>query len=442
MTGIAIITAGREDAYQDYLQSVKRGHDPSMVEEFLTEDYLETVTDSETEQIHLWGTSVDSKWQSVTPGDIALVYREGRYIAQATVVETADKLDLAERLWRTEGNPWDPESPWRYLIFLTGVEEIEVGIDAFNELVGYEEDYRPQGFSRVADFRIEALEEEYESVETAINELTGTGVRVHEIDDDEPEEDDSEPDLGQRIVNASNDGTRDEELEQLVAKAFSRMGFEARWIEGGGDTDVEVTAPIHAIVDTKARSNGTLSSPDAARIEGHRDQHMADHAIIVAPGFTPAAIDDADRQGIILLSTDHLQALVTRREIYGVPSESIARYLTEPGAFQDDRLDQLDDEIRARLNGTEDLLSVMEALQRANPEEGTADDLRLILKGMYADDKVPELKTIEQSLHFLAHPSIGLAKDNGEKYQAETTTTNAKALLRRFGNLVEEIEET
>jgi len=29
MTGIAIITAGREDAYQDYLQSVKGGHDPA-----------------------------------------------------------------------------------------------------------------------------------------------------------------------------------------------------------------------------------------------------------------------------------------------------------------------------------------------------------------------------------------------------------------------------
>jgi len=114
MTGIAIITAGREDAYQDYLQSVKEGHDPAEFEEYLSDSEVEAVTDSETGKVHLWGTSVDSKWQFVESGDIALIYREGRYIAQATVVRTREDLDLAEHLWRTEGNPWNPESPWKY----------------------------------------------------------------------------------------------------------------------------------------------------------------------------------------------------------------------------------------------------------------------------------------------------------------------------------------
>ncbi len=445
MTGIAIITAGREDAYQDYLQSVKGGHDPAEFEGHLPDTEVEAVTDSETEKVHLWGTSVDSKWQFVEGGDIALIYRDGRYIAQATVVRTRDDLDLAEHLWRTEGNPWDPESPWRYLVFLTGVAEIDVDVESFNELVGYQYNYIPQGFSRVSDSRIRGIEDAYESVETAVNELTGSGVRVHEFDEEpsqEESEEEQELDLGERIVAASRDGDQYEELEELVAKAFSRLGFEARWIEGGDDTDVEVTAPIHAVVEVKARSSGTLASPDATRIQGHKERHSADKAIVVAPGFTPAAIEDADRQGIVLLATNHLQALLERRDAYGIPPEALATYLTEPGAFQDDRLDQIDDELRTRLGGTEDLLAVMEALQRANPEEGTADRLRLILKGMYNEERVPDQHVIEQSLNLLAHPSIQLAEYEEGQYQPTTTKENAEVLLRRFGNLITEVSKS
>jgi len=445
MTGIAIITAGREDAYQDYLQSVKGGHDPVEFEGYLSDTEVEAVTDSETEKVHLWGTSVDSKWQFVEGGDIALIYRDGRYIAQATVVRTRDDLELAEHLWRTEGNPWDPESPWRYLVFLAGVEEIDVDVESFNELAGYKENYIPQGFSRVSDTRLREIEDAYESVETAINELTGSGVRVHEFDEEPLEkesEEEGQPDLGERIVTASRDGGKHEVLEELVAKAFSRLGFEARWIEGGDDTDIEITAPVHAVVEVKARSSGTLASPDATRIQGHKERHSADHAIVVAPGFTPAAIEDADRQGIVLLATDHLQALLERREAYGIPPEDLSKHLIEPGAFQDDRLDQIDDELRIRLGGTEDLLAVVEALQRADPEEGTSDRLRLILKGMYDEERVPEPHVIEQSLNLLAHPSIQLAEYTDGHYQPATTKENAEVLLQRFGNLIAEVSES
>jgi hypothetical protein len=410
--------------------------------DFLVQERIDVI---ETEKVHLWGTSVDSKWQFVEGGDIALIYRDGRYIAQATVVRIRDDLDLAEHLWRTEGNPWDHESPWRYLLFLTGVAEIDVDVESFNGLVGYQDNYIPQGFSRVSDSRIRGIEDAYESVETAVNELTGSGVRVHEFDQEpsqEASEEEQELDLGERMVAASRDGDQYEELEELVGKAFSRLGFEARWIEDGDNTDVKVTASIHAVVEVKARSSGTLASPDATRIQGHKERHSADQAIVVAPGFTPAAIEDADRQGIVLLATDHLQALLERRDAYGIPPEALATYLAEPGAFQDDRLDQIDDELRTRFGGTEDLLAVMEALQRANPEEGTADRLRLILKGMYNEERVPDQHVIEQSLNLLAHPSIQLAEHEKGKYQPTTTKENAEVLLRRFGNLITEVTKS
>ncbi len=43
------------------------------------------------------------------------------------------------------------------MTFLTDVEEVDVDIKQFNELVDYDETYRPQGFTRVADKRLDQL---------------------------------------------------------------------------------------------------------------------------------------------------------------------------------------------------------------------------------------------------------------------------------------------
>lgn len=441
MTGLVIVTAGRKDAYNDYVTSVKEGYEHSDLSDRLPPELNDKLEATDDGRIRLWGTSVKRMWQKVEVGDISLVYRDGKMIAQATVIETLNDVEIAEDLWNTEENPWDPEKPWRYLIFFSDFEEVEVDVEAFNNLVGYDNTYRPQGFTRVADRRIAKLEDEHESVETAINELTGGGVRVHEIGDDEEADEQESLDqtsLRQKVVDASTDGERDAEFEELVAKAFSRLGFEARWIEGGGDTDVEITAPIHAVVEVKARGQGILRSPDAARIRGHRDARNADKALVVAPGFAPAAIDDADRDGIILLPAKQLRELLERREKYGVPPEVVVEYLFEPGAFQTDRLDQLDETVEQRVYSTVDLLAVLRALERADEDEGTASGIRLILKGMQPADHVPNEQVIAQSLALLSHPCLGAVDETEGKYQLMTTPRNAIELLRRFSNLVQE----
>ena len=53
------------------------------------------------------------------------------------------------------------------MTFLTDVEEVDVDIEEFNELVGYDETYCPQGFTRLADKRLNQLFGE-ESVKTAL----------------------------------------------------------------------------------------------------------------------------------------------------------------------------------------------------------------------------------------------------------------------------------
>lgn len=441
MTGIIIFTAGREDAFQDYQQSVRQGHSLDELDSFLSEDVLETLRETyEDDTAHLWGTSVESKWQKVTPGDIALVYRRGEYIAQARVVYTSTNLELAEEIWNTEGNPWDESNPWKYLTFVTDVEEVSLDAEEFNELVGYDESYRPQGFTRVADYRIAELEEEHESVETAIADLTGAGIRVHEVED-ESEDDEEEQPLAVRLIAASEDGDRSEEFERLVAQAFTRLGCETKWIEGGGDTDVEITSPVHAIVEAKSRSSTRgVDNINATRVDSHRQQRGADYAIAVSRHFPPGAIDDAQANGITTLTAERLVDLLELREQYGIPPEDILELLGQPGAFQDDRLDQLMETVQERIAATETLLDVIEALEHADSGVQTAADLHWIIVGLSDPESAPGEQIIEDALDFLAHPSLRVVEAGDEGYRLRTSYENALDVLRAFPSLIDDSE--
>lgn len=433
MTGIVIFTAGREDAYQDYLRSVQDGYERAELDEFLPEDF--TARASDDEPVRVWGTSVANKWQRVSQGDIVLVYREGGFIAQARVLSKRDDLELAEHLYDLEGNPWDLDNPWQYLTFFTDFEEIDIDVEPFNDLVGYEPGYRPQGFTRVADERIERVAEAYESVETAVNELTDSGSRVHIVDDGGDDGGgEAEGDFGERLVAASENGDAYDEFEQLVAEAFSRLGFDAQWIEGGDDTDVQLTEPVEAIVEVKARGNGQLQSPDASRIRGHQESRGAEYAVVVAPGFTPAAIDDANRDGLVLVSADKLRGLVERHEQVGLRPEFVAEVLFDAGAFQDDRLDEIGERIADRRAAASELVSVMKALERGAGAY-TAGELRHVLTGML-DDGVPDAERIRSSLVLLAHPSLGIVEAGEDGYELTTTAEQGVELLEGFGRLV------
>jgi hypothetical protein len=249
VAGIVIFTAGRQGAYEGYKKSVKQGHELEEVAPFLSNDDLEELeVTSEDNRVHLWGGSVPDKWQNVESGDVALVYHDGKFVSRGQVPLLRENYELAEHLWKdgVDHDRWDSDNPWKYLTFLTEVEETEVDIEAFNELVGYDSTYRPQGLTRVADNRLSRPTQKYDSVGTALAELTGSGKRVHHVDDEEIEQ---TPDLAEDLRAASTNGSRAEEFEQLVAKAFTRLGCTTNWSEDGGDTDVKSYPTICGLIE-------------------------------------------------------------------------------------------------------------------------------------------------------------------------------------------------
>lgn len=443
MLGIIIITAGQDEAYRDYQKTIQNGVALEEIESHLSEEDFNQIQDAYgDEDARIWGTASDSKWRKVAPRDIALVYRGGKYIAQGRVVYTTENAELASQLWNTSRDSDGESAPWKYLTFLTDIEKIEVGAEAFNELVGYDSSYRPQGFTRVADFRLAEVRDSYDSIETAIADLTGAGIRVHEVEEETTETDEEEQEtLADRLVRASEDGDRDVEFEKLVAKAFTRLGCETRWVEGGGDTDVEITAPVHTVVDTKARSRAQgVANIHATRINSHRKQRGADHAIVVSRHFPPSVIEDAEATDITTLTADRLVRLLELREEYGLPPEDLFELLTEPGAFQDDRIDELIERINSRTAGMESLLEVIEGLEHAKREVRDAGDLHWIIVGMSDPESAPEENAIEHALDFLSHPSLQIIEQDGEGFHLRTSTENAVEILRAIPALVERVD--
>ncbi|TKX72463.1 hypothetical protein EXE40_03840 [Halorubrum sp. GN11GM_10-3_MGM] len=235
----------------------------------------------------------------------------------------------------------------------------------------------------------------------------------------------------------STDGSAHEEFEQLVAKAFSRLGYTANWIEGGGDTDVEIRSPEHIVVEVKARSNGQVNSLEVTNIDKHRRQRGADHAIVVAPGFAPKVIENAETTDLTTIAIDELVELLDRRDQYAVAPEETMDLLTRSGAFQDDRLDILDESIQARLDAGETLLAVIQALERADGPVETAEDVRWIVVGMEDSDEIPTTEEIRSALQLLAHPSIGVVTQDEDGYRVTTDYENGVQLVRSLGNIVQ-----
>lgn len=441
MPGIVIFTAGRQDAYEDYKRSVDDGHPIEELEPYLSpEDCEELRVTSEDGNAHLWGSSVPDKWQNVEPGDIALIYHDGEFVARGQVTLLRENYELAEHLWKdtVDHDRWDPDNPWKYLTFLSDIEEISVDVEAFNELVGYDETYRPQGFTRVADHRLDQLQKEYDSVETALAELTGTGEKVHHVDETEVEE---TSDLADRLNAASTNGSRAEEFEQLVAKAFTRLGCTTNWIEGGGDTDVEIHAPRHIVVEAKTRGSGTLNTLEATNVDKHRRQKDAEHAIVVAPAFSPKVIENAEANELTTLAVGDLIALLDRRRQYAIPPEEVLELLTRPGPFQDDRLDLLDERINERLKAGETILNVIRALERADGPVESAADLRWIIIGMEEPSDVPDENALKRAIQLLSHPSLGVVERVEEGYQTVTNYENAVELLQSLDAVIQSVNE-
>jgi len=111
----------------------------------------------------VWGIRNVPTWEQMERDDFVLCVYDGAYHYVARLLDKYDNPECAEAIWGTN----DEGQTWRYMYFLT--EPIEV-YQPLYEFEAYLHS-RYQGFTRIADARLEEIEEDYGSIEMFVKEI-------------------------------------------------------------------------------------------------------------------------------------------------------------------------------------------------------------------------------------------------------------------------------
>ncbi|AWK52762.1 hypothetical protein DIC82_17960 [Clostridium beijerinckii] len=149
--------------------------------------YTEYLTDREKDDLkslglldgcHMWGAepgpSNESRWGRVEIGDRIIGYSQKKFICYGQIVYKIHNTNLAEAVWgiSKKGTTWEYINVFGYLQY------VDVSIANYNEFFGYEDNYKPQGFTNVNSGLIRKTEEKYGSIDKSISILCNSPVNV------------------------------------------------------------------------------------------------------------------------------------------------------------------------------------------------------------------------------------------------------------------------
>jgi len=157
-----VVAGGNAAAQRHFEDTIQRKRSLEEVRRFLPTQEIENL-----ENIYhgsdfiVWGAVPgpmnESRWEKMTPGDVVLIYNNGRIRFAGEIAAKVRNPELARYFWReNEGG-----STWELMYFIVNEEKTDVPIEKLNPLFGYDVGYRPQGFSRVNDDAVRRFAENY-----------------------------------------------------------------------------------------------------------------------------------------------------------------------------------------------------------------------------------------------------------------------------------------
>jgi len=101
-----------------------------------------------------------TRWEKMKPGDILLIYNQGRVRFVGEVAAKVRSRDLARYFWREDSSG----ATWELMYFIVNEESVNVPLQKVNPLFGYKENYNPRGFSMINDEAVEDFVKHYGDV--------------------------------------------------------------------------------------------------------------------------------------------------------------------------------------------------------------------------------------------------------------------------------------
>ncbi len=100
-------------------------------------------------------------------GDPVLIYRSMNFEYFVFVTFKLHSRPLAEHLWGTNIH----QETWEYVYFLDKLTDVSIPLRTFNKLLGYSDNFIPQGFAGISQERIQLLQNKFGSVDNFLNYL-------------------------------------------------------------------------------------------------------------------------------------------------------------------------------------------------------------------------------------------------------------------------------
>src|SRR5579864_979134 len=103
------------------------------------------------------GPMNESRWEKMRPGDVVLIYSNGRIRFAGEIAAKVRNKELARYFWRED----ETGVTWELMYFIVNEERADVPIEKLNPLFGYEAHYKPQGFSKINDDAVLRFSQNY-----------------------------------------------------------------------------------------------------------------------------------------------------------------------------------------------------------------------------------------------------------------------------------------
>lgn len=223
--------------------------------------------------------------------------------------------------------------------------------------------------------------------------------------------------LGADLVKAGMDSENSIQLEHLTTNALQLLGFEARHIGGGGKTDVLATVEgrnresVRLIVDAKSARSGTVGEGAVSfdTLREHKEQHRADHVILVGPNFDSGRVRKRAKQnGVALLTTTELAEVLLRHAKFPLSTHLYLGLFT--GSDEDRR------DLEAHWSSAEQRASLLAQVVSVLAEESrdaddvtqgalTSNEVYLIARSAGTGPR-PKPEDIDAALGLLQHPLL------------------------------------
>jgi hypothetical protein len=157
-----VVAGGNSAAERHFEDTIKRKRTLDEVRRFLPTreaENLEKIYHSS--DFIVWGAVSgpmnESRWEKMMPGDVVLIYNNGRIRFAGEIAAKVRNAELARYFWREN----DAGGTWELMYFIVNEERTDVPIEKLNPLFGYQANYRPQGFSMINDAAVSNFAQNY-----------------------------------------------------------------------------------------------------------------------------------------------------------------------------------------------------------------------------------------------------------------------------------------